>query len=573
MRDLLTLKGEGLSLILTGEYPPLPPHVGALPNARSELRAFLRPLAVRFDGSADNVPIGLTLRRITHYPILFENETYDVYISSPQSVSVQCDAGVFLHVRDNYVEGGITLHHYRLSLGSDVGLLEFQLRSGSQPVCDIKLEVFPRKLSYHDDLAEMIADISAISHSVVFDLVARTSLASSPHRASKPSDAEWLAVARTVFSRLVATVDLIATAPHRAYTAEYQRERLDRAKRIRATDFIRAIRAPKGETVLTPLGVRLPLRVPQKTHSASFNTPPNHFLRWLLRELEARARMAENSFRDDAADTESAPPTWRRVREQWTVFLREVQREVSRCEDYDFIARADARMPDQYSSVLEWDPLYSRAYQLGLTLLRGMRADLVGDFGIGAKTIWLLYEYWCFVAIVQLLQEQHTLTQLTAIRVDQRGSRVVIAKGEQAAAEFVRKDTGARLRIVYNRMFPTPTIAQRPDAIVQIETRDAVHVFDAKYRLAFDDDYVRQYGGIGPMTDDINTMHRYRDAIVNQSLSRMVDSACVLFPGMEEGYQRHRFYQSLETVGVGGLPFLPSSKTLVRRHLSQVVGL
>jgi predicted component of viral defense system (DUF524 family) len=39
-------------------------------------------------------------------------------------------------------------------------------------------------------------------------------------------------------------------------------------------------------------------------------------------------------------------------------------------------------------------------------------------------------------------------------------------------------------------------------------------VFDAKYKIDTSQDYQVRYGGIGPKEEDINTMHRYRDAIV-----------------------------------------------------------
>ena len=39
-------------------------------------------------------------------------------------------------------------------------------------------------------------------------------------------------------------------------------------------------------------------------------------------------------------------------------------------------------------------------------------------------------------------------------------------------------------------------------------------VFDAKYKIDTSTEYQKSYGGVGPKEEDINTMHRYRDAIV-----------------------------------------------------------
>ena len=42
------------------------------------------------------------------------------------------------------------------------------------------------------------------------------------------------------------------------------------------------------------------------------------------------------------------------------------------------------------------------------------------------------------------------------------------------------------------------------------------YIFDAKYRIDFAErsHYKKKYGTPGPMEEDINTMHRYRDALV-----------------------------------------------------------
>jgi hypothetical protein len=67
---------------------------------------------------------------------------------------------------------------------------------------------------------------------------------------------------------------------------------------------------------------------------------------------------------------------------------------------------------------------------------------------------------------------------------------------------------------------------------------------------------MKQYGGPGPTTEDVNTMHRYRDAIAiphpmrpEEYVQGVVTGAAVLFPyPHEEAYRTHRFYKSIEHV-------------------------
>jgi len=66
-------------------------------------------------------------------------------------------------------------------------------------------------------------------------------------------------------------------------------------------------------------------------------------------------------------------------------------------------------------------------------------------------------------------------------------------------------------------------------------------------------------------------MHRYRDAILYQNKAshyeRTMFGAYVLFPYHDEKeYEKHRFYQSIDQVNIGGLPFLPSATRLVKEN-------
>ncbi len=110
--------------------------------------------------------------------------------------------------------------------------------------------------------------------------------------------------------------------------------------------------------------------------------------------------------------------------------------------------------------------------------------------------------------------------------------------------------------------------------------RKSLYIFDAKYRIdpALKGTYY--YQAIdqhpGPKVDDINIMHRYRDAIVSgkgeHPYERTMFGAYVLFPyNNEEDYKNHRFYKSIESVNVGGLPFLPSATHLVTSFLDDLI--
>lgn len=106
-------------------------------------------------------------------------------------------------------------------------------------------------------------------------------------------------------------------------------------------------------------------------------------------------------------------------------------------------------------------------------------------------------------------------------------------------------------------------------------------MFDAKYRInpAYEgSEYYNKYDGLpGPEEDDINTMHRYRDAIVSlednsTTLERSMFGAYVLFPYHdEEQFRQHHYYKSIGLVNIGAFPFLPNATGLMEKFLDELI--
>ena len=145
--------------------------------------------------------------------------------------------------------------------------------------------------------------------------------------------------------------------------------------------------------------------------------------------------------------------------------------------------------------------------------------------------------------------------------------------------QFIHKSSGKKLHVIYNRMFNRlPTTNQKPDNVIQFASQKRFYIFDAKYRIQFDKDYLKRYGKPGPMEEDINTMHRYRDAIaiphpMTQQYQRgVVIGAAVLFPHPdEEEYYGHHFHKSIDQVEIGGLPLMPNATSMLASKLEQLL--
>lgn len=174
------------------------------------------------------------------------------------------------------------------------------------------------------------------------------------------------------------------------------------------------------------------------------------------------------------------------------------------------------------------------------------------------------------------------------IKVHGNGLFVSLIKGQNSKVKYRNPENGDEITLSYNpRIAGSPIVTQRPDNVLTLQKKQGMrsdfqyeYVFDAKYRinpaLEGTDYYKTISHDPGPEVEDINAMHRYRDAIVYDNkgslYERTMFGAYVLFPYADiEKYEEHRFYKSIDKVNIGGLPFLPSATGLVADMLIELI--
>ena len=235
------------------------------------------------------------------------------------------------------------------------------------------------------------------------------------------------------------------------------------------------------------------------------------------------------------------------------------------------------------SLVFNMAPGYRELYRCYLLLQHGL--SVTGSvFDISIKDLAVLYEYWCFIKLNSLMKNRYELLSQDIIKIAGKGLFVSLIKGQRSRVRYRNPANGEIITLSYNPSeIKGATVAQKPDNVLQLEKNGTdvkyEYVFDAKYKIdpALEGTaYKNIYGAPGPTETDINTMHRYRDAIVYQKgaspYERKMFGAYVLFPYKnEEEYKKHRFYKSIDEVNIGGLPFLPSATSLVTDMLDQLI--
>jgi hypothetical protein len=198
---------------------------------------------------------------------------------------------------------------------------------------------------------------------------------------------------------------------------------------------------------------------------------------------------------------------------------------------------------------------------------------------MSVKDVATLYEYWTYLKLGQILRKNYVTENQNIVKTRQGALFVDLDQTSNATQVFRHPQTHERITLSFQKNSgKLPTVAQKPDIMLEVQKKGVSYsynyIFDAKYRIDFGQEY--SPNGPGPMEEDINTMHRYRDAHVVRkwqgSYERHAFGAYVLFPWYdEENYELHPFYKSIDEVNIGGLPFLPNATKLVERIVDRLI--
>lgn len=561
---LLQASGEGWKLEIIGKRPELPTFISSAPE--SSIIAVGVDAMKRHDAKSNHMLPVMAGDLIE--PLFFEAVAYDIHFEKldPTATLTLPPGAEARRVR-------VDSEHHHLNFGNNVGFADIAITTGSGSA-RLRLEVFSRKADYRTDYVTMRDEVSAMLRNLAMAANAKTFGLATPAKDQYPTLVEWFALLRGHFEEFMRLTNGIAKSPHSGLVRKSVTVDTERARRVSRQTISCALRRQNSGASIPSLGVALPRKIHESVSSPTFDTPENRYFKALIQATYRNIRALSNVTQsgDEDADRYSEQKFFDSIRPA----LKSMERQLESVLRSPFLGRlAETTLARPESMVFHKHPLYSRFDKLCRLLNSGL--SFAGNIvPIGMKETSLLYEYWCFLKIVGLLRESFDLEEQTVVQVNRLRTTVVLSKGKSSAMRFTHKPTGKPLYVVYNRLFNRlPTIAQKPDNVIQFTSDEKLYIFDAKYRIQFDRDYMKLYGGPGPTTEDVNTMHRYRDAIAiphpmkpTEYKQGVVSGAVVLFPYPNEIlYRDHKFYKSISQVEIGGLPFLPGSTTLVREKL------
>ncbi|MEK5034719.1 restriction endonuclease-like protein [Paenibacillus sp. FSL R7-0302] len=520
----------------------------------------------------------------TAFPCFYETQSYELVVQHKQVESL-----TFYHenvlLRQAVKPLGDSILAGVLNFRNEVGLTEWELRVAGRMLLRVEMEIFPSKMDYKLDYQNILHEVNAQIYNLAFDFLRRTyqltGLRETPHQ----SLTEFFTILQHILRQLLDAVERINKNPHYALLQERRLMDAGRVKQAGKENIRELAKHPERLREDAKHGF---LTIGNRSYTAThlmetrrrlaYDTNENRFVRWMLERVRGKLKELKLRWREN--NRTSDPLLMARV--------DSMLKQMDRVLQMDFVREAGVMKQMSVTLVLQMAPGYREVYRFYLMLLKGLsiQSDLLR---LSMKDVAQLYEYWCFLKLNQLLGQKYKLVKQNIIRVNRSGIFVTLDRSQSAQMVYENPVNGEQFILYYNSIpgtDQTPTLSQRPDNVLTLKKKDAgqekeyKYVFDAKYRLnpAYPGTpYEKRYKQPGPEEDDINTMHRYRDAIVYQEKSsgeyeRSMFGAYVLFPYPdEERFKSHPFYRSIELLNIGAFPFLPNATGLVEQFLEEII--
>ena len=549
-------------------------------------------------------------------PLFFEQKNYALIAEANEGHTLEFDHEN-ANLRKNITRFGRKDHVLSgtLNFRNDIGMSDLIFKLDGQEYLRITIEVYPSKISYKKDYQEIIADVTAEVYNLAFDAFRRTYDSFSLSGKTGNSPIEFFTIIRQIYKDFTIAADMIIARPHHVLQSDHVV--LPQHKVRRADNAtLRWIEKHPEHVVRRGDAFAVDRAMAVRKH-VTFDTRENRLTKYMLTQTARRLEIFRQRFMKAGIAGD----------EQLDAEIDRMIRGIRRRYAGNFLSGLEAEPSKAgMSLVFSMAPGYRDLFKYYLMLQRGLSVT-GGVFNVSIKDMAVLYEYWCFIKLNSMLRESgYKLDSQDFVKVSRNEIAVTLVKGKPSRIRYITVK-GEKIELFYNPRYDrgdkqndtgrsqAATTTQKPDNVLSL-TKSSLgrksgspkgygnryeYVFDAKYRIGADADYRQRHNGLeGPTEEDINTMHRYRDAIVydmnrngaasNDAVRNTVDAgagardgipgpfdrtmfgAYVLFPySDEEKYKQHDFYKSIETVNIGGFPFLPSATNMVRNFLEELI--
>ncbi|SET50267.1 hypothetical protein SAMN05421676_105120 [Salinibacillus kushneri] len=582
--ELLHIETENMTLVIKGK----PYHEKFEGLAQYRKLDFSNPMQLKVDGEGvESVRVfdineAKLREKYSHRPIFFENGVYTLVVSPKGNKEL-----TFYHEHKglrNAIDRTQLGNSYAL-MGSlqflnEVGLSTFEIREEDETLLSVTIEIFPTKLDYEKDYKMLLEEVNDEIYNLAYHFIKKTYLGARTKLDGSPSPSEFFRLMQYHFDQLFKAINRIEQQPHQKLITTHTKVRGDQLGQQdhKSRQYLKKrphlfAKVDKG----IPINNQhyMPISGLNRKKEVTYDTNENRYIKWMMYRLIEKLNDLIQKLTHSRFD----------VNDDYDVMnhIKEMKRKLKGKRNNPFWRSIGPLDRSVMSLVLQMAPGYREAFQIYLLVSKGLA--LQGNiYQMSVKDVATLYEYWTYLKLGQILGRKYKVVSENIIKVNQDGLFVNLQPNSTAKRVFRHPHTSEKITLIYQkREKRLPTITQIPDTMLSIEKKgknyEYQYVFDAKYRVDFalsNTTYARNYDGLpGPMEDDINVMHRYRDSIVIKNdgpFERKAFGAYVLFPwDNEDSYQDHKLYKSIDEVNIGGLPFLPNATTLVEQFVERLI--
>lgn len=513
-------------------------------------------------------------------PIFFENGVYQLVVFSKRQNSLYFHHE---HPKLRQAVGSISkgLLMGNLQFTNEVGYTTFSIHDDERQLLEVTMEIFPTKLDYKRDYKNLLEEVNQEIYNLAYHFVKKTHLSASAIVTKLPSWSEFYRLFDEHFRGFLKAIQRIEQQPHHELRTTYRKIRGDQLRRMdsHARRYLtkkQRLFQEVHEGIVVGNQIVMPTHGLYAKKDLSFDTLENRFVKWMMKRLVYKLGELYQKVNDTRHPYKTETDPWLNDK---LVGMKDLLERKLKSPLWRNLGELDRTV---MSLVMQMKSGYKEAYQIYLIVSRGLM--LQGQlYKISVKDVATLYEYWTFLKLGQILSSKYESVSQDIVKATHRGLYVDLAVSTPSKRIFRHPQTGEQIELIFQKPDrDLPTARQKPDTTLKLHKKGKdfayYFIFDAKYRIDFASEgsfYQNKYESPGPLEEDINTMHRYRDALVVEHggpYERIAFGAYVLFPWFDEfGYEEHHFFNSIDKVNIGGFPFLPNSTRLIEQFLEHLI--
>ncbi len=507
----------------------------------------------------------------TMMPVFFEDSKYEILLSKRKD----CNLNIYHEredIRNSIINVGDNLFGSFI-FDEEIGETTFRIKKDSNIVLTLIVEVFPTKMDYQKDYREIISEVNEEIAAIAFQYMGKTFHKAQLKDTDHQTSVEFINILKKIFCDFEkALIRIENKMKHDVITTEKMKyihnARVPSRKNLNYIRKNPQILKENSRGIISIDEKRyIPTKVIESNKITTNDIFENRFVKYILQNVVSKLSFIKKRIIKLYGDSN-----------EYFKVVEHFEKNINRHLKRNFMNIGDISGKKSMSLVFSMAPGYKQLFYYYNLLKKGL--TLSDDiYNISPKKIWKLYEIWCYIKLHKILAEMgFKVKKYGILKSSDNGLNLTLIQDEEAVMEY-SNDMGKNIELFYNKKYSNiPTTNQKPDTVLCIKSKDAkdderIYIFDAKYRLNVEYD-----GKIGPREEDINVMHRYRDAIVSElseeSRQFKYDTfgAYVMFPfSNEKEYIEHKFYKSIEKVNIGAFPMLPGSTTLIRNHIAEIL--